>query len=123
MSDAEHLIENAITALERYPYQEALRVFFETPINIMMAKDSGCPMNAVWEMAVYCDTTLRQDWKEKWEVEQYTNGRNDGIRAFAENLKDLIDEPRLIGCKNIDFVVDKINRLVKEKTEGQQYEP
>lgn len=69
MSDAEHLIENAIMAMEKYPYEESRRVFFETPINIMMSKDSGCPMNAVWEMAVYCDTTLRQYWREKWEDE------------------------------------------------------
>ena len=69
MSDAEHLIENAIMALERYPYEEAERYFMEAPINIMMSKDSGCPLNAVWEMAIFCDTTLRQDWKEKWEKE------------------------------------------------------
>lgn len=69
MSDAEHLIENAIMALERYPYEEAKRYFMENPINIMMSKDSGCPLNAVWEMTIYCDTTLRQDWKEKWEKE------------------------------------------------------
>lgn len=69
MSDAEHLIENAIMALERYPFEEAERYFMEKPINIMMSKDSGCPLNAVWEMAMYCDTTLRQDWKEKWEKE------------------------------------------------------
>lgn len=69
MSDAEHLIENAIMALERYPCEEAERYFMENPINIMMSKDSGCPLNAVWEMAIYCDTTLRQDWKEKWEKE------------------------------------------------------
>ena len=41
----------------------------EKPINIMMSKDSGCPLNAVWEMAIYCDTTMRQDWNEKWEKE------------------------------------------------------
>ena len=41
----------------------------EKPINIMMSKDSGCPLNAVWEMAIYCDTTLRQYWKEEWEKE------------------------------------------------------
>lgn len=29
MSDAEHLIENAIMALERYPYEEAERYFME----------------------------------------------------------------------------------------------
>ena len=69
MSDAEHLIENAIIALERYPFDEAERYFMEKPINIMMSKDSGCSLNAVWEMAIYCDTTLRQDWKEKWEKE------------------------------------------------------
>ena len=34
MSDAEHLIENAIMALERYPYEEAERYFMEKPINI-----------------------------------------------------------------------------------------
>lgn len=69
MSDAEHLIENAIMALERYPYKEAERYFMEAPINIMMSKDSGCPLNAVWEMAIYCDTTLRQYWKDEWEKE------------------------------------------------------
>ena len=69
MSDAEHLIENAIMALERYPFDEAERYFMEKPINIMMSKDSGCPLNAVWEMAIYCDTTLRQYWKDEWEKE------------------------------------------------------
>lgn len=69
MSDAEHLIENAIMALERYPFDEAERYFMEKPLNIMMSKDSGCPLNAVWEMAIYCDTTLRQYWKEEWEKE------------------------------------------------------
>lgn len=69
MSDAEHLIENAIMAMEKYPYDEAERIFLQSPINIMMAEDSGCPLSAVLEMAVYCTTTLRQDWKEKWEDE------------------------------------------------------
>lgn len=69
MSDAEHLIENAIMALERYPFEEAERYFMEAPINIMMSKDSGCPLNAVWEMAMFCDTTLRQFWKDEWEKE------------------------------------------------------
>ena len=47
MRDAAHLIENAIMALELYPFEEAERYFMEKPINIMMSKDSGCPLNAV----------------------------------------------------------------------------
>lgn len=83
MSDAEHLIENAIMALERYPYKEAERYFMEAPINIMMSKDSGCPLNAVWEMAIYCDTTLRQYWKDEWEKEAETHGDIDRERIEA----------------------------------------
>lgn len=131
MSDAEHLIENAILALERYPYEEAERYFMEAPINIMMSKDSGCPLNAVWEMAIYCDTTLRQDWKEKWEkeidklskmVDNYESClrsveviRANAIREFAEKLKSNILR---YGFSHKMAANVHIDSLVKEMTEG-----
>ena len=78
MSDAEHLIENAIMALELYPFEEAEQYFMEKPINIMMSKDIGCPLNAVWEMAIYCDN---EDIQSGWDCADY----------LTNDLPDIID--------------------------------
>ena len=69
MQNVEHLLENAICDLEKYEVHEACRQFMESPCNIEMAEGAGIRLDDVWVMAVYCDTTLRQDWKEKWEKE------------------------------------------------------
>ena len=69
MTNAEHLIKNAVTALELHDPYEAYSIFMYNPRNAEMAALAGVSLDAVWEMAVYCDTTLWQDWKEKWEKE------------------------------------------------------
>ena len=69
MLNIEHLLENAIVELEKYEVHEAYRQFMESPCNIELAENAGIRLDDVWVMAVYCDTTLRQDWKEKWEDE------------------------------------------------------
>lgn len=53
--------------------------------------------------------------------EQYTNGRNDGIKEFAERLKEAFDvrtEPSDIYISTTD-----LDRLVKEMTEDQKNDP
>ncbi len=69
MLNIEHLIENAVCDLEKYEVQEAYKQFIESPCNIELAEGTGIRLDDVWVMAVYCTTTLRQDWKEKWEDE------------------------------------------------------
>ena len=69
MLNVEHLIENAVCDLEKYEVQEAHKRFMESPCNIELAEGAGIRLDDVWVMAVYCTTTLRQDWKEKWEDE------------------------------------------------------
>lgn len=69
MLNVERLLENAICDLEKYEVHEAYRQFIESPCNIEMAEGTGIRLDDVWVMAVYCDTTLRRDWKEKLEKE------------------------------------------------------
>jgi hypothetical protein len=69
MTNAEHLIENAVTALESHDPYDAYSIFMYNPCNAEMAALAGVSLDVVWEMAQYCYTTLRQDWKEKWEKE------------------------------------------------------
>lgn len=71
MTYAEHLIENAVCALEKHDPYEAYDRFIHDQKNAEMAAKAGIPLDVVWEMAVYCDTTLRQEWKEKWEKERW----------------------------------------------------
>lgn len=68
MSYAEHLIENAICAMEHHPYPDAMKEFFEWEVNIDMAKRCGVPLDAVWEMAQYCVTTYRQSVMEDYRT-------------------------------------------------------
>lgn len=69
MTNAEHLIENAVTALESHDPYDAYSIFMYNPYNAEMAALAGVSLDVVWEMAQYCHTTLRQAWKEKWEKE------------------------------------------------------
>ncbi len=64
---------------------------------------------------------VKKEYQELYDELKVENRkvRTEAIKEFAEKLKDKVDEPRLIGGENIDFVVDKINRLVKEMTEGE----
>lgn len=83
MTNAEHLIKNAVTALELHDPYDAYSIFMYNPRNAEMAALAGVSLDAVWEMAVYCDTTLRQDWKEKWEMEAETHGDVERERIEA----------------------------------------
>ena len=69
MLNVEHLLENAICDLEKYEVHEAYRQFMESPCDIELAEGAGIRLDDAWVMAVYCYTTLRQDWKENWEKE------------------------------------------------------
>ena len=86
MLNVEHLLENAICDLEKYEVHEAYRRFIESPCNIEMAEGAGIRLDDVWVMAVYCDATLRWDWKEKWEKEAETHGdvERERIEAILE---------------------------------------
>lgn len=43
--------------------------------------------------------------------------RANAIKEFADRLKDAVDEPTKIDGEDIDFIIDIIDRLVKEMTE------
>jgi hypothetical protein len=83
MMNAEHLIETAVTALELHDPYDAYSIFMYNPRNAEMAALAGVSLDAVWEMAQYCYTTLRQDWKEKWEKEAETQGDIERERIEA----------------------------------------
>ena len=63
MTNAEHLIKNAVTALELHDPYEAYSIFMYNPRNAEMAALAGVSLDAVWEMAQYCYTTLRTEWQ------------------------------------------------------------
>ena len=44
--------------------------------------------------------------------------RTEAVKEFAERLKDAVDKPREIDGEDIDFIIDIIDSLVKEMTEG-----
>ncbi len=47
------------------------------------------------------------------------NARIEAIEEFAEKLKDAVDEPREIEGEVIDFIIDRIDSLVKEMMEDK----
>jgi hypothetical protein len=63
MTNAEHLIENAVTALESHDPYDAYSIFMYNPCNAEMAALAGVSLDVVWEMAQYCYTTLRTEWQ------------------------------------------------------------
>ena len=56
----------------------------------------------------------------KREAERADTARAEAIKEFAERVKDIIDEPLQIEGRIIDRMLDKIDNLVKEMTEGQK---
>jgi hypothetical protein len=62
MTNAEHLIETAVTALELHDPYDAYSIFMYNPRNAEMAARAGVSLDVVWEMAQYCYTTLRTEW-------------------------------------------------------------
>lgn len=53
MSYPEHLIENALSALEKRDAHDARKAFFENEINTEMARSARISLETVWEMANY----------------------------------------------------------------------
>ena len=59
MSNEEHLIENAVTCIERKGEYED---FASAKHNIMMAKISNIDLHQVWMMATHVVYTLKECW-------------------------------------------------------------
>lgn len=57
MSYPEHLIENALSALEKRDAHDARKAFFESEINAYMADSARISLETVWEMALYVTLT------------------------------------------------------------------
>ena len=62
MTNAEHLIETAVTALELHDPYDAYRIFMYNPHNSEMAVLARVSLDAVWEMAQYC--LMRMECKD-----------------------------------------------------------
>lgn len=54
------------------------------------------------------------------QAEMLYDARAKAIMEFAERLKDAVDEPAEIDGEDIDFIIDIIDSLVKEMTEGKE---
>ena len=67
MSDAEHLIENAIGCLEK---GEDFVDFVTTKYNGDMCAKTGIDISDVWDMAYHVFRNFKPDW-EKQAVEEY----------------------------------------------------
>lgn len=55
--------------------------------------------------------------------EQYTNGRNDGIREFAQLVKEHLDDFYHTDDGSLLDTVSMVDLLVKEMTEDQSNDP
>ena len=62
MTNAEHLLENAVCLLEEHDPYRAYKLFIDSRKNVEMAALARIPLDVVWEMAMYCHTTLRWEW-------------------------------------------------------------
>lgn len=63
--------------------------------------------------------------RQNAEIEELRKYKHDyyvlkskAIKEFAENVKDIVDEPALIRGRVVDVIIEKIDNLVKEMTEG-----
>ena len=63
MSNAEHLIENAVSTIEN---NGDFTEFSSAKHNQNMAKMSRIDLTHVWEMATYVVFTLKQYWENEW---------------------------------------------------------
>lgn len=77
MSNAEHLIENAICCLER---GEEFEEFASQPCNIEMAEMQHIDLLDVWLMAIHVVYTLKQHWL--WEKE------DEMVAKYGYELED-----------------------------------
>lgn len=66
----------------------------------------------------------RREQTEYWQrgyrdlLEEIKTSKIEAYKEFAEKVKAIIDEPSLIRGRVIDLMIDKIDNLVKELTEG-----
>lgn len=63
MSNAEHLIENAISVIEA---GRDFNEYASMKLNCDMAKMSDIRLRDVWEMATYVVFTLKPYWEGEW---------------------------------------------------------
>lgn len=64
MSNAQHLLENAIISIEKNMDFED---FIIQPHNKEMAEISNIDLMHVWEMAMYVVYNLKPVWEDEWE--------------------------------------------------------
>ena len=96
-------------------------------------KNRHCPyFRHCWDDCTDCEHSIRYNKlhekikRQKAEIERQqkynTNVAfkhyNDAIKEFAERLKDKVDDPRTFGGYSVDILMDRIDSLVKEMTEG-----
>lgn len=69
MSNIEHLIENAITCLEKNRDYDYFRMMWQ---NAEMIKYVHASLEEIWEMAIYVVTTYKDSivWKTEDEIEK-----------------------------------------------------
>ena len=77
MTNAEHLIENAICCLER---NESFEIFSSQQHNIDMAEMQKINLEDVWLMAIHVVYTLKQHWL--WQKE------DEMVAAYGYKLED-----------------------------------
>ena len=77
MTNAEHLIENAICCLER---NESFEVFSSQKFNIDMAEMQKINLRDVWDMANYVVYGLKPFWL--WQKE------DEMVAAYGYELED-----------------------------------
>lgn len=64
MSNAQHLLENAIISIEKNMDFEDFTI---QPHNKEMAEISNINLMQVWEMAMYVVYNLKPVWEDEWE--------------------------------------------------------
>jgi hypothetical protein len=77
MTNAEHLIENAVCCLER---KESFEIFSSQQHNIDMAEMQKINLEDVWLMAIHVVYTLKQHWL--WQKE------DEMVAAYGYKLED-----------------------------------
>lgn len=83
MSDAEHLIENAICSLEQNKTYEE---FVDVRVNMEMAIESNINLQDIWNMATYVVCTAKRYWV--MDTISYLKGE----KLSDEKMKDYIEE-------------------------------
>lgn len=86
MSNEEHLLENAVCALEK---EKSFEDFSSDKKNIDMSKETGIKLEQIWSMAQYVVFTLLE-FSYKRGDNTYEVNFNVSARVIAENEKDSV---------------------------------